>query len=147
MTYRQQRIADAIRDYANINELKAGTAFIHNQADAIAAHVAKVARDKYEPVLPPETYTASGLPRRAASRAREHGAKIRLSAGAALFLVAFPNGSAVEAWTLLGAKAAGRENGQVHASRNGAAPDAKAPAGRTLEDVLNAFADAEEGRR
>lgn len=117
--------------------------------DRLAALVRELAGDKPEPVLQPETYTASGLPRRAASRAREHGARIGYNAASDLFRVEFPNGSSLTALTTLGAKHKDGKvwnAGAIVSRRKGAAPGATVPAGHELEEVLNNFADAAEGR-
>lgn len=106
----------------------------------------EAAQHAVEPVLPGETYTAGGVPRRAMSRAREHGARLTYSLGGDQHRVEFPDGSAVEAWTVAGARRQGREAGRVHNRYRGAAPGCVAPEGRTLEDVLNRFADTAEGR-
>lgn len=98
-----------------------------------------------EPVLPKETYTEAGLPRRAAARARENGATIGYTLTG--IRVDFPNGSWVHQNTsvtrLVKGRAAWRGPIQRH---DGAVPGCKPPTGSNLEDVLNAYADAEEGR-
>lgn len=92
-----------------------------------------------------ETYTPRGLPRNAAARARKHGAKIHHQPGAGSFRVIFPNGSNVWARAADDASMRYATAGRIIDRRDGAAPGCKPPEGRLLVDVLNAFADAEEG--
>ena len=110
-----------------------------------------------------EEYAPSGLPRRAAARARAHGATLtravyedrwRRGAPQDTIMVSFPNGSRVWAMTRREAekRLKGHDSkafmGKVIAALPGAAPDAKPPLGNPvglhLADVLNAFADREE---
>jgi hypothetical protein len=99
-----------------------------------------------------ETYTAAGLPRRAAMRARDQGAVITPEPDA--FRVTFPNGSYLYALTRAGADTLNSRGsrvafvGRVVMARDGAAPGCTCPGkiGDLLEDVLNAFADEREAR-
>ena len=110
---------------------------ISRQAKTTPAGVAPV-----EAVLAPETYTKAGLPRRAASRAREHGAIITYLMDA--IQVEFPHGARIvqrvdhyrggqPVWTRL----------ERH---SGAAPGTDPAPGKNIEEVLNRFADNAEGR-
>jgi hypothetical protein len=98
-----------------------------------------------EVVLPAETYTEAGLPRRAASRAREHGATIYYTLTG--IMAEFPNGSSVHQFTSVTRLVKGRAAWRPRLDRHpGAAPGCNPPAGTNLEDVLNAFADQMEAR-
>jgi hypothetical protein len=99
-----------------------------------------------------ETYTAAGLPRRAAARARDQGARITPVPDA--FRVDFPNGSMLYALSRVGADIMNKRGmrtpfvGKVVMAKDGAAPGCACPGkiGDLLEDVLNAFADEREAR-
>jgi hypothetical protein len=110
-----------------------------------------------------EEYAPSGLPRRAAERARKHGAVLTRAVYSAprsapqdTIMATFPNGSRVWAMTRREAekRLKGHDSkafmGKVIASLPGATPGANPPlthpTGMRLVDVLNAFADREELR-
>lgn len=108
--------------------------------------IAKTEARGPEPVLPRETYTAAGLPRRAAARARENWAVITYLMDA--IQVEFPNGSRIvqrtKPYSPLTANSPGRW-GRLERF-NGAAPGATPPKGGTIEEILNNYADEKEGR-
>lgn len=96
-------------------------------------------------IRPGETYTAAGLPRNAAARARSHGAKIKHLFSGDEFIVEFPDGTGVTAMTVSAAKRRGKTPGTI-TTQNRNALSQLPPLGDTLEAVLNAFADREEGK-
>jgi hypothetical protein len=112
---------------------------LHPTGRAVGDELAALLRalPALEPVLPPETYTSRGLPRRAASRAREHGATINYSTAG--IVVEFPNGSRL---TVRGALL----RDPIIQRTPGAAPGCTVPDGGTLEEILNNYADEREGR-
>jgi hypothetical protein len=115
---------------------------MYDRGEAAARLLERVLEAQEEAIRPAETYTAAGIPRNAAARARAHGAKI--SHTLAGLRVDFPNGSSVHAFVDAGIPA--KHGGTITRRMKGAAPLAIWPAGETLEDVLNNFADKEEGR-
>lgn len=103
---------------------------------------AKVTPAGVEPVLAPETYTAAGLPRRAASRAREHHAVITYRYG--VIHAEFPNGSSVAQWVEI--RPWGTPAWTKLKRIPGSAPGCTPPEGGNIEEILNNYADSEEGR-
>jgi hypothetical protein len=131
---------DTIRYAIKRWEASKGTRSERGAGDEMAVLLRQILAkaEKVEPVLPPETFTPGGVPRRAASRAREHGAKIYYRDGGVV--VDFPNGS----WLTV---VPSTSNGRPTIFRyQGAVPGCKVPEGNALEEILNNFADEQEGR-
>lgn len=112
--------------------------------DDLAALVRELAARE---VPEPETYTPKGLPRRAAARARELGAKITFTFDGDI-RADFPNGSMVVQRCSTSSKVKGRARWLRRLEwARGAAPGALPPPGNNIEAVLLSFIEQEEGRR